>query len=130
MSSFDTMSSGQNNGMISQNPVVAAAPQPLPNTTKYNLNMLSVGFNPQGISIPGRNGDITIIAGSNINIQPQGNAVTISATTPANVLLNGLNAYQPLKTSDAKAAPNTIYYSTTSNKLTYKDPSSNLHTFY
>ena len=44
------------------------------------------------------------------------------------LLPNG--AYTPYQQTDASASSNTLYYSTTTSKLTYKDPTGTTHTFY
>lgn len=39
-------------------------------------------------------------------------------------------AYTPFQQTDASASSNSLYYSTTTSKLTYKDPSGTTHTLY
>lgn len=41
-----------------------------------------------------------------------------------------LQLSQPLTMTDAEAENNTVYYSTTQSKLSYKDPSGSVHTLY
>lgn len=58
---------------------------------------------------------------------------TTQAINALNQTLNNLlpiGAYIPFPQSDASAPNNSLYYSTTTNKLTYKDPSGSTHTLY
>lgn len=70
------------------------------------------------LKLPG--GDIILVAGENITITPAGGALTISATTPPNAVINNLTPWQPPSMADAKAPNNSVYFSTTANKLVYK----------
>lgn len=87
-------------------------------------------FHPHGITLPFPDGDIVLNAGPGITIQPQGNILTFSAPLPANVVINAFTPYQPVQMTDAKAANNTVYYSATTSKLCFKDPSGGIHTLY
>lgn len=88
-------------------------------------------FNSRGIVVSTPDGEITIIAGQNIRIQPAGNAANISAPTPVGSIINGNGlAWQPPALTDAKAPSNSIYYSATANKLVYKDSGNSIHALY
>lgn len=58
---------------------------------------------------------------------------SVQSTNAINQTLNKLlpfGAYTPFSQSDASASSNSLYYSTTTSKLTYKDPSGVTHTLY
>jgi hypothetical protein len=88
-------------------------------------------FHTQGINIPTSQGNFTLIPGNGITLQPAGDSAIIAAPQPPNVIANG-NAlpWQPPLLSDATAPANSIYYSTTSIKLVYKDSNSVVHNLY
>lgn len=88
-------------------------------------------FSSYGLQIVQKDGTfITINAGNNMTFQPQGNFWTFNAVLPPNLVYNTTTAYQPPPLKDADATSNSIYYSTDSNKLSYKDPSGVSHTLY
>lgn len=58
---------------------------------------------------------------------------SVQAINSLNQTLNNLlpnGAYVPFSQSDASASSNTLYYSTDTNVLSYKDPSSVVHLLY
>jgi hypothetical protein len=58
---------------------------------------------------------------------------SVQALNAINQTLNKLlpnGAYIPFSQSDAAASTNSLYYSTTTSKLTYKDPSGSTHELY
>ncbi len=75
--------------------------------------------------IPNQNADLSglINALQSIAQQIGQNNKTLNTLLP-----NG--AYTPFSQTDAAASNNSLYYSTTTNKLTYSDPSGTKHTLY
>ena len=92
--------------------------------------MAASNFNPYGVTIPTENGNVTLVAGANVRLQPQGTTVTISALIPPTVVTNGVTAYNPPSIKDTDAQKGTLYYSTTSNKLSFCDYSGVIHALY
>lgn len=78
-------------------------------------------FNPYGITIKTPDGEITLAAGDNITIWPQGGFVTISANIPTNTVINTVTPWQPPILADVQAPNNSVYYSTDASSLVYKD---------
>lgn len=87
-------------------------------------------FHAYGITLNLPDGPVTLAAGPNITILPQGNLVTISAQTPANAVINSQTAWLPPSISDAKAPNGSVYFSTNANKLVFKDSSGTVHNLY
>ena len=87
-------------------------------------------FNIYGITIPTADGEIVLNAGANMTILPQGNFVTFSAQFPVNAVINSQTPWQPPILADTKAPNNSVYYSSTSSKLVYKDASGTTHALY
>lgn len=87
-------------------------------------------FNVNGITLNLPDGDVILNAGTNMTIFPQGNFITFSVQLPPGIVINNTTAYQPPSISDAKAPKNSVYFSTTSNKLTYLDSSGTPHLLY
>lgn len=92
--------------------------------------MPPLSFSAYGTILHLPDGDMILGAGTNIQIFPSGNMITISAPTPANVVLNNSTAYQPPQISDAKAPNGSIYYSTDAGKLVFKGYDSAIHNLY
>lgn len=61
-------------------------------------------------------------------LQSIGNQIGALNQTMNLLLPNG--AYTPFSQTDAAASNNTLYYSTTTSKLSYKDPSGTSHVLY
>ena len=91
--------------------------------------MIGPGFHPYGITLNTSDGPVTLAAGVNITILPQGNLVTIAAQNTAVSIANGV-AWQPPAMADAAAPNNSVYYSTDGSALTYKDSAWTPHSLY
>lgn len=87
-------------------------------------------FHPYGITINLPDGDVVLNAGANMTIFPQGNMITFAAQIAPNTVINNITAWQPVKLSDAKAPNGSVYYSTTANKLVFKDYSGMVNNLY
>lgn len=87
-------------------------------------------FNLYGITLKTPDGDITLAAGDNITIWPQGNFVTISAQMQPNAVINTVTPWQPPPLSDVGAPNNSVYYSTDAGKLVYRDSMGSVHNLY
>jgi hypothetical protein len=87
-------------------------------------------FHPYGITLNLPDGDVILNAGSNMTIFPQGKLITFAAQIPTNLVINGLTAWQPPMMADSVAIANSVYFSTTNNKLSYKDSSNAVHALY
>lgn len=57
-------------------------------------------------------------------------ATQLSSIAQALNTLLPSGAYVPFQQADTAASSNTLYYSTTTSKLTYKDPSGTTHVLY
>ncbi len=87
-------------------------------------------FTPHGITIKTSDGDVILAQGQNIQMLPQGNTVTISSQSPAGVVINNVNAWQPPSVSDANAPNGSVYYSTDAGKLVFKTSAGIVHNLY
>lgn len=87
-------------------------------------------FAVYGARVSTPEGDMTLVAGTNINLTPASDSITIAAPTPIGVVINNITAYQPPSISDVNASPNSIYFSTTAGKLVYKGLDSVVHSLY
>lgn len=86
---------------------------------------MTTNFNSRGITVSTPNGDMSIIQGSNMRIQPSGNSVNFSSITPFGSIINGNGLpWLPPALADAVAPNNSIYFSTNAGKLVYKDNTS------
>ncbi len=94
----------------------------------------SYTFSPYGVTVSSPSGEVTLNAGQNINILPQGNLITISAVIPplaSNVIANGNGLpWQPPSFADADAPNNSIYFSTDAGVLVYKDDAAVVNNLY
>lgn len=87
-------------------------------------------FNPHGITIPTPDGGFSLVAGQNITIRPTTNSAVIAAIIPANIVINDSTPYIPVSLLDSSAPNGCLYFSLTSNKLSFKDFSSVVHALY
>lgn len=87
-------------------------------------------FNIRGITLHLPDGDVTLNAGTNMTIFPQGDLITFSVQLPPNIVYSNLTAYQPPSISDANAPKGSIYFSITASKLVYKDSAGAVHNLY
>lgn len=87
------------------------------------------GFTPYGVTLNLPNGDVTLNAGNNMTILPQGNLITFAAQIP-NAVINNVTAFQPPTISDANAPKNSIYFSSDAGVLVYKGSDSSIHNLY
>lgn len=87
-------------------------------------------FNSHGITIPTPDGGFGLIAGQNIKIRPTGDSAVISATVPANQFNDNITPWQPPSLADADAPKNSVYFSATNGKLSYKGIDSVTHALY
>src|SRR5579859_3433306 len=77
-------------------------------------------FQPYGVVVSCPSGNVTLNAGQNMTILPQGDLITFASQTTPNVFLTGI-PWQPPTLTDAKAPNNSLYYSSTLSGLTYKN---------
>lgn len=87
-------------------------------------------FSSRGVTIQTADGSFTLVAGQNINIRPAGNSAIFSAVVPANQFNDNITPWQPPALPDASAPKNSVYFSTTGGKLSYKDSSGSVHALY
>jgi len=87
-------------------------------------------FHPNGITLSLPDGDVVLNAGNNMTILPQGDLITFSAQVPPGTVINNKGTWQPPSMADANAPNNSIYFSTTNGKLSYRDPSGGIFPLY
>lgn len=87
-------------------------------------------FHPYGIVLDLPSGQVVLNAGPNMRIFPQGNLITFQADMPDNAVINTVTPWQPPTLADAAAPKNSVYFSSTGSKLSYKDASGTIHALY
>lgn len=87
-------------------------------------------FHAYGVTLHLPDGDVILSSGSNVTIQPAGDTIIFSVQLPPNIVFNNNTAYQPPLLADVNAPNNSVYYSTNSNKLAYRDSVGISHNLY
>lgn len=87
-------------------------------------------FNSNGVTIPTADGGFSLIAGQGIKIRPAADSAVISSQVSANGFNDGITPWQPPSLPDASAPKNSVYFSTTGGKLSFKDSAGAVHALY